>query len=252
MQNHKDLVMADFSFAVKPDNTSETAVSSSNTESNSGSGSQRGGTVVVAPLEVETSQHQQERLTQEQRQRRNIKQSFRKLGGAVNKKLNVAKWIDDLEHDQGLADQLDRVNKENADDQEGHDLCRQARDACVNNVREHLLEFLRDCPGATYEEWIGELHPDNVNPRLDGLTQMPMIDHRFYVADSDHRILWNEYLNDLNDPTNMAPVRQYVEARRSDNNAGMNSNTRREDEEDSNNNLLFGNEGKNGMVDLLS
>ena len=132
-----------------------------------------------------------------------------------NKKLNA--WDPynrgDLESDQDLADHLDRINADTADEQERQMIKRQAMEACLNTMREHLLEFLADHPQATYEEWICQLHPDNINTQLEGLTHTPMIDHRFYVADSDHRLLWNEHLNDLNDETNMTPVRHFVAAR---------------------------------------
>ena len=43
----------------------------------------------------------------------------------------------------------------------------------------------------TYEEWIADLHPDNAE-YADG-----SIDHRFYVEESDHRQLWNIYMEAL-------------------------------------------------------
>jgi hypothetical protein len=145
-----------------------------------------------------------------------IKALGKKLGGAlqkINNTVNIAKWIDDLEQDQHLADRLDRINSDNAEEEERKEICREAMEACLKAMRDHLMEFLDDHPQATYEEWICNLHPDNINGKLDGLTQTPMIDHRFYVQSSDHRILWNENLNDLNDPMNLTPVRHFVEAR---------------------------------------
>ena len=56
----------------------------------------------------------------------------------------------------------------------------------MKEVSTHLESFLHDNPTASYEEWISSLHPDNAE-YADG-----SIDHRFYVEDSDHRILWNE------------------------------------------------------------
>ena len=64
--------------------------------------------------------------------------------------------------------------------------------------RRHLEEFLITYPLSTYEQWIGKLHPENMNG--DGRS----IDHRFYVEDSDHRILWNEMIGEK---------REYVPAR---------------------------------------
>ena len=65
--------------------------------------------------------------------------------------------------------------------------------------RRHLEDFIRLNPSASYEEWIGALHPENVHDKNSGV-----IDHRFYVRDSDHRLLWNELLDG---------DRNYVDAR---------------------------------------
>ena len=158
-----------------------------------------------------------------------IKKFGKKIGGALQK-INVVKWIEDLEHDQDLADQLDRINTDTADEQERQTIRRQALEACMNAMTDHLMEFIREKPQGSYEEWICQLHPDNINGRLEGLTSTPMIDHRFYVADSDHRLLWNEHLNDtfsvdgddgVGDNRNMTPVRHYVAARTFGNEGGV-------------------------------
>jgi len=151
------------------------------------------------------------------RAKNNIKTIGKKLGGALQK-VNVIKWIGDLEQDQHLADELDKVNFENTDEQERYEIRRQAMEACMNAMEEHLLEFLQQHPQGTYEEWICQLHPDNINERMIGLTQTPLIDHRFYVADSDHRRLWNEHLNDdkkktADNNTCLSSGRHFVPAR---------------------------------------
>jgi len=128
-----------------------------------------------------------------QRVRKGIKKSAAFLYG-----LTPAKWIDDLERDQQLADRLEWINAENERELERKRICREAEQACLEAVRQHLMSFLQEYPKGTYEEWIQELHPENVT---DGT-----LDHRFYVKESDHLILWNESLttNTNTDEKNLA------------------------------------------------
>ena len=85
---------------------------------------------------------------------------------------------------------------------------------CLEATRDHLVEWLAEVaetaaagagaggePGggfgaaaaaasATYEEWVEALHPENTH--AGALLDLDRtIDHRFYVVDSDHRLLWN-------------------------------------------------------------
>jgi len=65
----------------------------------------------------------------------------------------------------------------------------EAYQACLAEVEAHLDTFLQGNPQATYEEWIAEIHPENMRTNTnDG--EIP-IDHRFYMEASDHRLLWN-------------------------------------------------------------
>jgi hypothetical protein len=118
--------------------------------------------------------------------RKRFRKGLQRVGTALQK-INIAKWIDDLEKDQEAADELDRVNQENREEQERKDLCRQAEQACLLAVKEHLQSFLLEKADAPYEEWISELHPDNIKDDGSGT-----VDPRFYIQDSDHRILWND------------------------------------------------------------
>jgi hypothetical protein len=214
MINHKD-VMADFSFAINPATVSSSVSDETTTTEDQQDQATRaaGGVGGVVPFELDQAPAANNSNNLSDNIRKKPLKLKKKLGGALQK-LNVAKWIDDLEKDQDLADNLDRINADNADEQERKEICRQAMEACLNTMRDHLLEFLGDNPQASYEEWIANLHPDNINYKTDGLTSTPLIDHRFYVEDSDHRILWNEHLNFiLEDPTNLRPVRHYVPAR---------------------------------------
>lgn len=74
-------------------------------------------------------------------------------------------------------------------DAELHRICRESAKACLRAIVEHIYDFLDECCGGAlpvYEDWIQELHPENVIGTE--------IDHRFYIEESDHRIIWNEVM----------------------------------------------------------
>jgi hypothetical protein len=115
--------------------------------------------------------------------------------GTTLQKLNLAKLIDDMEQDQELADHLEVVNRDTLEERDRKDLVREAHDRCRAEMEQHLDEYLAAHPAATYEDWIQDLHPDNVS---DGalFSDMKQVDMRFYVIDSDHRIMWNQAVGD--------------------------------------------------------
>lgn len=92
----------------------------------------------------------------------------------------LLKLIDDLECQQELINDAIAEEKDML-------LCKEAFDRCFGNVTRHLDEFLMLHSSASYEEWILALHPDNVR-------EEHIVDHRFYVEDSDHRDLWNNHV----------------------------------------------------------
>lgn len=111
-------------------------------------------------------------------------------------KLNIAKLIDGMEKDQNVADNLERKNRDYVDEQRAREMMREAELACQEAIASHLEAFLQEHPTATYEEWIQDLHPENMNEGKllgDGFTEL---DHRLYVEESDHRRLWNKNLGD--------------------------------------------------------
>jgi hypothetical protein len=112
-------------------------------------------------------------------------------------KLNLAKLIDRMEDDQRFADALERKNRELQMEQEAIEMTREAGAACARAIESHLESFLELHPEATYEEWISDLHPENLHEGLllEGLGKD--LDHRFYVAESDHRLLWNRNLGSI-------------------------------------------------------
>lgn len=52
-----------------------------------------------------------------------------------------------------------------------------------------MSRFLGQHPAATFEEWISELHPENL--QADPCTGELTVDPRFYGRHGDHRRLWN-------------------------------------------------------------
>jgi hypothetical protein len=86
------------------------------------------------------------------------------------------------------------------------DVKKEAYEACLCAIRDHLDVFLSETPYVTYEEWIEELHPENAQSRYN-LVGGKSIDHRFYVEGSDHRRLWNERSGNERE---FVPVRDYL------------------------------------------
>lgn len=129
------------------------------------------------------------------------------IGNALDK-LNLPARIMEMEHDQEVADNLEVFNKEIKEEAERKRLVQEALARCKAEMEEHLSTFLFLNPEASYEEWIQDLHPENVS---DGklLQDFKDVDIRFYVVDSDHRLLWNERVKD---PDRQVPARTYKAA----------------------------------------
>ena len=90
-----------------------------------------------------------------------------------------------------FAERLAFISQEIIENQQGRQMVRESQLECMKEITNHLKPFLVQHPSATYEQWVAELHPDNAE-YSDG-----RIDHRFYVEDSDHRLLWNEFMKEL-------------------------------------------------------
>ena len=174
--------------------------------------------------------HQQQLCTQQQPRRRRDKakrivQKGLRSARDIIQKVNIGRWIDDLEQNQQIADDLDQINQDNQEEEERKQLVQQVHMKCMQAIRDHLESFLQEHPHGTYEAWIAELHPENVilaktttttttKPPKDTASttsmvnnenendtittppppiQQPLqIDPRFYVADSDHLQLWRD------------------------------------------------------------
>mmetsp|Transcript_15985 Transcript_15985/g.20288 ORF Transcript_15985/g.20288 Transcript_15985/m.20288 type:complete len:139 (+) Transcript_15985:125-541(+) len=110
----------------------------------------------------------------------------------LNETVNLVHMIDMLEQQQVMADYMEFVNTENQEEEERKRLCREAAALCLKEIHDHCITYLKEHPNdGSYEEWIRLCHPDNVEETNN------QIDHRFYVEDADHRIIWNSYCDML-------------------------------------------------------
>jgi hypothetical protein len=119
----------------------------------------------------------------------------------IANKLNLLKLIDELEF----------LHEENIEEEERKQMVEEAVALCKKAIKEHLHEYLDKNPSSSYEEWIRALHPDNAE-----YIDEHAIDHRFYCEDSDHRIMWNEYIQELNTGLDDRFVEARIEAPRYD------------------------------------
>jgi hypothetical protein len=137
-----------------------------------------------------------EQMTQHREQ---MRQGLQNVGSKLQQ-INLGKLINQMEQDQGLADQLESLNEHVRDEKERRDIRLEAEAACLQMIQDHLQELLIKYPNATYEQWIEDLHPENASEGqlLAGMSKE--IDLRFYIEESDHRKLWNQHVT--------APLRQ--------------------------------------------
>lgn len=122
------------------------------------------------------------------------------IGHAMLKKKDKQWWDDDWSEATAEDNELHKKICSNViDDQHARSTVDESRDECLREITDHLKLFLFQKSDANpaaneryeYEEWIMALHPDNVHPIGSGRA---LIDYRFYIADSHHRQLWNEYM----------------------------------------------------------
>jgi hypothetical protein len=127
-----------------------------------------------------------------------LKTQMRYLGSQW--KTNITQLMDQQQEQPTLSRQLNSLNERMKEEAERRDVRKVSEEACLNTMRQHLHTFLIENPSAAYAQWIENLHPENTqDPQL--FEEMDkQIDLRFYVVESDHRILWNEHVTD--------PVRQ--------------------------------------------
>jgi hypothetical protein len=112
------------------------------------------------------------------------------------------------------------------EDQQVREVVRESQLQCLQEIMDHLQLYLfenNSTETSSYEGWIASLHPDNVKDNNSnnsstsnnnnnnnnntnsgggdggggGGVREIIIDHRFYMKDSHHRQLWNEYMEKL-------------------------------------------------------
>ena len=151
---------------------------------------------VVRKNEMELLEQHQQTIQKKNRSgsiRQNAMDGFTTVGHVLQK-MNIGAWIDELEQDQNVADQLEMYNMDLEEEQERKRIVHEAQDACRHAIREHLVSFFHEhyCYNhegvPSYESWIRELHPDNINEKTN------QIDERYYLIDSDHRMMWNDLI----------------------------------------------------------
>lgn len=91
-----------------------------------------------------------------------------------------------IEEQNAISKYMETIVHEDADERKRNRMCRDSVAICLASMHDHCIKYLQQHPEASYEEWIENYHPDNVS-------SIGSIDHRFYVRDSDHRIIWNSY-----------------------------------------------------------
>ena len=123
-----------------------------------------------------------------------LQDGIRSIGNKLQQ-FNISKIVDTSTGTNDF-ESLNSIVKEH---QEFHILKRQAEEACLQEMKVHLQEFLRkykhehDGFHPTYEEWIENIHPENAyEGKLLTDYKEKEIDLRFFLQDSDHRKLWNE------------------------------------------------------------
>jgi len=125
-----------------------------------------------------------------------------KFNGAVNDAASTlaSKWKS-LQQQQKSC-----LTEEEEEEEAARRLMLESEELCTKAMIDHLLEFIERRPTSTYEEWIEELHPENLHHGKLLPDMSKELDHRFYVKESDHRKMWNSHLDTL---------RRYVNSRSS-------------------------------------
>ena len=98
---------------------------------------------------------------------------------AVIKDFNESKIISKKQQPQ--------QSQEQHSDAEAERLAAHARALGIAIIRDHLEAFLLEHPGASYTEWIANLHPENV-------TAQGTLDQRFLIPKNTWMVVYKEVL----------------------------------------------------------
>ncbi len=146
-------------------------------------------------LGAKLQQGSQDLMARDETQR--IKEQFQSVVGNKLSNLKFSKFTEGVSNQGGFNDQLAMFNERMKEEAMRRDVRREAEEACLQTMRDHLSEFLQQHSDGTYEEWIFALHPENTqDASLLQDMEYKEVDLRFYVEESDHRQLWNETIND--------------------------------------------------------
>lgn len=107
---------------------------------------------------------------------------FNKIKTSIQRVLFVSRNIDNNQE------------QELREKEENERMVREATEACLKEIVEHLAEFISNPKNkdAKFEDWIEEVHPENV---ATSKKKGRKIDPRFYFKRSDHRMIWNMLAN---------------------------------------------------------
>lgn len=76
-----------------------------------------------------------------------------------------------------------------------------------NQIEQKLSEYISSHPDASYEEWIGAIHPEAKEKcLLEGLGGEILIDQEYYAEESEHRNLWNVHADQKRTKVPASPV----------------------------------------------
>lgn len=122
-----------------------------------------------------------------------VQEAKEKIGTAVG---DVKQKLQGSPRDNEDIQHLRRRLRDDRETLEATKMMQEAEAACKQVIITHLNAFVEKKPTGTYEQWLRELHPENdyEGQLLEGFSE---IDHRLYVEQSDHLIMWNENLNGI-------------------------------------------------------
>lgn len=150
-------------------------------------------------LGAKLQQGSQDLLTKDETRRR-IKEQFQTVVTTKLSNLNIARFTEGISNQpkgSTVNDQLAMFNERMKEEALRRDVRREAEEACLRTMREHLDEFLVENTNGTYEQWIFALHPENTqDASLLHDMEYKEVDLRFYIEESDHRRLWNEMVKE--------------------------------------------------------
>ncbi len=117
-----------------------------------------------------------------------VSSALRKINDSMKREQKQEKISNFVEQQGAIITLVDHIHSEQENEIQFRQMSKEAIAACLKFIHEHCIEFIQRQSGrASYEEWIREFHPESV------CASSGCLDHRYFVRDSDHRIIWNGY-----------------------------------------------------------